>query len=172
MEPSRIVAGDTASWTTQLGDYPASAGWVLTYYLSKLGGSTTPITFAATASGDAHLVTVSAATTSAWAVGTYHWTAVVTKAAERFTIGRGALEIAPDPSVAHDGRTHAEKCLVSIETALESAVGTATVECELDGVRVRKDRKELLELREYYRLELKRERGRSPISVWPVRLVR
>lgn len=172
MEPTRIVAGDTASWSTQLGDYPASSGWVLTYYLSKVAAAAAPITVTSTASGAEHLITIAATTTAGYAVGTYHWTAVVTKASERYTVGTGTLEVAPDPSASHDPRTHAEKCLASIETALESAVGTATVECELDGVRVRKDRPELLKLREYYRLEVKRERGRSPITRWPVRLVR
>jgi len=172
MEPARIVAGDTASWSTQLGDYPASAGWVLTYYLSKTGTSAAPIPVVASASGDLHQVAVPATTTKDWPVGAYHWTAVVTKGAERHTVDRGTITVAPDPSTTYDPRTHAEKCLASIEKALESAVGTATVECELDGVRVKKDRKELLDLREYYRREVNRERGRSPITRWPVRLLR
>jgi hypothetical protein len=169
MEPTLIVAGDTASWLTQLEDYPAPS-WVLTYYLARNGAAPTAV--AAAADGLSHLVTIPAATTSAYVVGAYHWTAIVTKGTERFTVGRGTMQVDPDPSTTHDPRTHGEKCLASIETALESAVGTATVECELDGVRVRKDRKELLELREYYRLEVRRERGKSPITRWPVRLVR
>jgi len=172
MEPARIVAGDTASWTAQLGDYPASAGWVLTYYLSKLGATATPIEITTSPSGSDHLVSVPASETSTWDPGSYRWTAVVSKGTERHSAGSGTFLVMPDPSSSHDARTHAEKCLASIETALVSAVGTATVECELDGVRVRKNRKELLELREYYRREVNRERGRSPITRWPVRLTR
>ena len=172
MEPARIVAGDTASWTARLGDYPASAGWVVTYFLSKIGAAAAPIEITSTASGDDHLVEVPATETAAWTPGIYRWTGVATLGAERHSFGPGTLAVVPDPSQAHDARTHAEKSLASIEAALESAVGTATVECELDGVRVRKDRKELLELREYYRLEVNRERGKSPITRWPVRLRR
>jgi hypothetical protein len=118
-EPSRIVAGDTVAWLKSLSDYPASAGWVLSYTFIN---SATKITATATASGAEHLVTIPAATSAAYTPGTYTWQAVATKAAERYTVGTGALVIAPDLTAAatYDTRSSAKKALEAVNLALES----------------------------------------------------
>ena len=68
LEPSRVTAGDTITWLRSLADYPASAGWVLSYTLIN---SAAKISITATASGADHLVTVAAATSAAYTPATY-----------------------------------------------------------------------------------------------------
>jgi hypothetical protein len=65
----QVAAGDTLTHSVTLSDYPASAGWVLSYRLIPRTGSA--ITFNAAADGDNFAVSVAAATTSAWTAGTY-----------------------------------------------------------------------------------------------------
>ena len=167
-EPLSITAGDTVSWTRTEAQYPASAGWVLTYYLSC--GPAAPIALTSTASGDDHAISAAAAITAEWPAGEYHWTVRVSKTGgEVHSLGSGVLTIAPDPSTAADRRTNAEKCLASIDAALEKSVGSATVECELDGVKVKKDRTELIRIRDYYRSEVRRQRGGAVLRQIQVR---
>lgn len=118
-EPGRLTAGDTVTWLKTLSDYPASSGWVLTYTLINAAAK---ISITATASGADHLVNVAASTTAAWAAGTYTWIAVVTKAAERYSVGQGSIIVAPDLTAAslYDGRSTAKKALEAVNTLLET----------------------------------------------------
>ena len=119
LEPSRVTAGDTITWLRSLADYPASSGWVLSYTLIN---SAAKITITATASGDDHLASVAAATSAAWAAGTYTWHAAVTKAAERYTVGTGQMVVAPNLAAAStfDTRTSARIALDAVNTALQT----------------------------------------------------
>lgn len=119
-EPSRVTAGDTIAWTKSLTDYPASAGWVLSYSLRSLLGS---IDFSASASGDDHVVSQSAATSAVWKAGTYAWQSYVTKGAERHTVGSGQIIIDANfaISVGHDGRSEARQILDNLMTAYKTA---------------------------------------------------
>jgi hypothetical protein len=108
IEPSVIVAGDTAKWTKSLADYLASDGWALSYTLVNAANR---YTFSATASGDDFAVTVAAATTTAYAAGLYDWRAQVAKAAEVFTVGSGQFTVQPSFAAATDGRSSAKKSL-------------------------------------------------------------
>jgi hypothetical protein len=118
-EPTRVTAGDTITWQKNYTDYPASSGWVLSYTLIN---STTKLTITAAASGADHLVSVAAAVTAAWAAGAYTWQAVVTRAAERFTVGQGHITVAPNLAAAttYDTRTVARKALDAVNAALET----------------------------------------------------
>jgi len=118
-EPLRLPAGDTLAFTKSLSDYLASDGWVLSYTLIN---GTHKITFAATASGADHAVNVLAATTAGWTAGTYTWQSVVTRAAERYTVGQGSMVVAPNFAAAttYDARTSARKALDAVNTALET----------------------------------------------------
>jgi len=60
-EPIQITAGDTLSWQRSFSNYPASAGWQLTY---ELRGNGQAIEFSSTANGDTHVILVSAAITA------------------------------------------------------------------------------------------------------------
>ena len=118
-EPSRVTAGDTITWLKSLTDYPASGGWVLSYTLIN---SAAKITATAAASGADHLVTISAATSAVYTPATYTWHAAVTRGAERYTVGTGAIVIAPNLAAAttYDTRSSAKKALEAVNLALES----------------------------------------------------
>lgn len=117
--PTEITAGDTLSWKITLGDYPASAGWVLTYALVNAAGQ---LTITAAASGDDHLVTVTAATSAAYAPGTYSWQAYVTKTTERYRVGNGMLVVLANLAAQVGGldlRTPAKVALDKIDAWLK-----------------------------------------------------
>lgn len=163
-EPSALRAGDTATWTKSLGDYPASAGWVLSYDLVKTG---TRINFSSTASGDDHLVSVAAATTSGWASGQYQYAAKVTKAAEVYTVQTGSIEILANYTAATSGlddRSHARKTLDAIEAWIEGRdVGVA--EYEIAGRRMKYiPVEQLIVLRDRYRREVATEDAASRLA--------
>lgn len=117
-EPQAVTAGDTIAWTKSLPDYPATEGWTLAY---RLINSAAKYDITAAASGADHAVSVSAATSASWAAGVYSWQAVVTKAAERYTVGEGTLTVKPNlAGVSGTGletRTTARKILDELEEA-------------------------------------------------------
>jgi hypothetical protein len=88
-EPENFNAGDTVSWKKSLSDYKASDGWVLKYAARGAGS----INLTASADGDDHLTSISAATSSTYTAGTYKWLAYVEKAGERYTVGEGYWDI-------------------------------------------------------------------------------
>lgn len=119
-EPTEVTAGDFVTWQISLPDYPASAGWVLSYAFVKTG---TQITVTASASGDDHLVAVAAATSAGWTAGTYQWQARVTKTTEVYTVRKGSLTIQPNFAAAssgYDGRSHARKVLDALNAWIEN----------------------------------------------------
>ena len=138
-EPSSATAGDTLKWTKSLADYPATAGWVLKY---RLINAVAKIDFTAAASGADHAVTVSAATTAAWAAGTYDWQAYVEGgASERHTIGTGRVIIKPNlaaQATGYDARSTARKTLELIDAAMLAHGSKAwTAEYEVAGRRMK-----------------------------------
>lgn len=138
-EPAFIQAGDTTTWQKALPDYPASAGWVLSYRLINSAGA---IDITAAASGDDHLITIPAATTAAYPAGTYTWVATVTLAAERYTLGRGTVTVQPDLAAqpaGFDARSTAQKALDDLRAALLRWLSTSghVQEYEIAGRRMR-----------------------------------
>ena len=118
-EPSSVTAGDTVTWLKSLADYPASSGWSLAYRLINAAGK---IDITASASGADHLVSVAAATTANWLAGDYDYIATVTKAAERYTVGTGAMVVSPNLAAAttYDTRSSARKALDAVNLLLET----------------------------------------------------
>lgn len=124
-EPSLIYAGDTLAFSKSLPDFPASAGWTLTYYLLK---TSTSISFAASASGDDYSISVPAATTSAWTSGDYDWFAEISKGSssvvERYNVAQGHVRIkksAASSSTGADHRTVAKKMVDAFEAYFASS---------------------------------------------------
>ncbi len=118
-EPSRFTAGDTIAWCRELADYPANAGWVLSYTFINATAK-----FTATAAGDGafHTTTIPAATSANYTAGDYTWQAVVTKSAtsERYTVGNGVTTVAPNLAAATtlDTRSTAKKTLDAVNAAM------------------------------------------------------
>lgn len=138
-EPASVTAGDTFTWTKSVPGYPASEGWALSYVLIN---ATSKIQLSATAAGDDYLVAVAASTTAAYAAGDYAWQAMVSKSAERYTVGSGRITIAPNIAAlgAFDGRSNARKALEALEEAYVAYIsnGQAHVaEYEIAGRRMK-----------------------------------
>lgn len=140
IEPSSVTAGDTVTWSRSLSDYPASSGWVLKY---RLINATSKIDITATASGADHAVSVAKSTTAGWGAGWYDWQAYVEKAAERFTVGTGRIEIKPDladvVASGFDNRSQARQILDSLMAAYKNAVSSRAfvLEYEIAGRRMK-----------------------------------
>lgn len=121
-EPLRVHAGDSLTWRRDdlTADYPATAGWVLTYTLVS---PTKAITVAAAADGAAFLVTVPASDTAGWTPGDYTWAAAVAQGLQRITIAQGRLAVLPNVAGALGGldvRSPARQALDAVNAALAS----------------------------------------------------
>jgi hypothetical protein len=121
-EPTRVHAGDSLTWRRDdlTADYPATAGWALSYTLVSPSKA---ITVAASADGAAFLVNVAASVTAGWSAGDYTWAAAVTNGAQRVTIGQGRLTVLPNVAGAVGGldvRSAARQALDAVNAALAS----------------------------------------------------
>ena len=94
-EPGLIVKGDTIKWIKTLADYPAPT-WVLKYAFRGAGS----IDVIANAAGSDHSITLSAASSAAYLVGAYSWSAYVEQVGERYTIGSGSSTVKENPTAA------------------------------------------------------------------------
>ena len=164
-EPTSFTAGDTVAWTKSLADYPASASWVLAYVFIN---ATAKFSVTAPASGDDHAATIAAATSAAFTPGTYSWTASVTKAAERFTVGTGSAIVLPNLAAAstYDTRTAARKALDEAEIALATYGAKAYLQAfELNGRSQRfHDPGTFLAWRDKLKAEVRREENAAAIA--------
>lgn len=115
-EPTAFTAGDTVSWTRTLADYPASAGWVLSYTFINASAK---FSATGTASGDDHAITLSAAATAEFAAGDYAWQSRVTKGAESYTLATGRTIVKPSFAALAtlDSRSPARRALEAMESA-------------------------------------------------------
>lgn len=129
-EPTSFRAGDSAAWTATLQDYPASAGWTLSYRLLSQAGvaqdiETTPV-------GDDYHVSLTTADTAAWPAGNATLVKIVSKGSERITLGAPVVAILPNLATAptYDGRTQNEKGLADAEAALAAYVAAGQMHVE------------------------------------------
>lgn len=138
-EPASIQAGDSITWQRTLPEHPASDGWQLSYRLINAGAR---IDIVAAADGDAHLVTIAAAISAAYAPGTYTWLAAATRTTERATVGQGTVTIKPDWAASAggaDARSPAVRALDDLRAALLKWLATSgqVQEYEIAGRRMR-----------------------------------
>jgi hypothetical protein len=120
MNIAQIIAGDTLQFRTSVPDYPADAGYTLTYRLVPRAAGA-PIEIVATADGAEYVVSAAASATAAWTPGEYSWHAYVEQGGARYTKGTGAVTILPDPAAiaaGTDTRTQAEIALAAAKQAL------------------------------------------------------
>jgi hypothetical protein len=117
--PSSITAGNSVSWLLTFSDYPASAGWVLGFYLVN---SARAFNFTASSSDDSYLVDLTATATALYVAGDYKYTALVSLGTERYTVETGSITILPNPStlVTYDGRSQAEKIVYYLKASFET----------------------------------------------------
>lgn len=161
-EPARVIAGDTAKWLKTLAEYPADAGWVLSY---ELVSSAQRYTFSATASGVDHLVAVAATVTADWAPGEYQGRGRVSLAGEVYTVAQWALQVAPSFSAAVDARSAARRTLDAIEAVLEGRASSATQEYSIAGRSLKYvPIPELLTMRDRYRQDVAAEENAANLA--------
>ena len=136
VEPATHVAGDTLKFTKLFSDYAPADGWTLSYTLVQ---SAVRIQFSGSDNGDgSHLINVAAATTALWTAGNYDWQSYVTKSTERYSVGRGRIEILANfatQSTGLDARTTWRRTVEQLEAGLLTlASGAAdTIRIEHDG---------------------------------------
>jgi len=160
-EPASVTAGDTIQWTKALPDYPASAGWVLSYAFTGPG----KISFTGTASGDDHAITVTAAQSAVWAAGNYIGQAYVTKTTERYTVATGLLLAVAENIASVSGLSWARRCLVAIKATLEGKAGSDLLSTKINEKELRKyTPAELIPLYRFYESEVAKEDAASRMA--------
>lgn len=155
IEPLEIIAGDTLTWKKSLPDYPATSGYTLKYRLINAAGK---IDITATASGDDHLINVSAATTAAYTPGTYTWTSFIEKGAdaslERYTIMTGTIIVKPSlatQTAGYDTRSHVKKVLDALDSLIEGKASRDAMQISIAGQTITKmSPEELIKWRSHY----------------------
>lgn len=155
-EPASLIAGDTAKWYKTLADYLPADGWVLSYTLIN---ATSKITFSASTSGTDYLVNVAAATTAAWAAGSYSWRAQVSKAGEIYTVGSGTITVQPAFAASTlDNRSFARIALANIEAYLQDSANLAASRYQIAGRELQRHSfSDLLKARDKFRIEVAQE---------------
>ena len=123
-EPISFAAGDTLQWRRQLPDYPANAGWVITY---ALVGGPQPITFNSTvdADGISFDIYVAPAITGNWAPGDYILVGYVGNGADRHQIYYADCPIYQNQEAAIPGQnqqTVAQQNLAQIKIAFSGHI--------------------------------------------------
>jgi len=134
--PKKITAGESVSWSVTLDDFPASAGWVVTYTLVK---SDTRIQIVSTANGINHLVEIPYTTTADYTAGEYRYQAHVSNAVERYQVATGIIEVLPDfatKTTGHDARTWLEIAIDALEAAIEGRASKTQLQQSINGIQV------------------------------------
>lgn len=131
--PAIIYSGDTVRWNeSATTDHSSSAGWVASFALRHGTGNDALNVTGVADGGGGWTFTLTAAQTATLHVNGHYWQIVVTKAAERFTLGTGSLEVKaniPASGNTYDGRTQAQIDLEAVRAAMRAIVtGGATQE--------------------------------------------
>ena len=115
--PATIRAGDSLDAVWTLGDYPATAGWVVRLTLIN---STARYQSTAIGSGSTHTLAVIASVSAAWVAGQYAWAIDATLGTARHTLASGSVQVLPDLVAVStlDTRSNYRKALDAAETAL------------------------------------------------------
>lgn len=167
---AQLAAGTTLKTNVSLPDYPASAGWVLSYRLTPVSAGT-PRDITATAAGDDHAVLVPRATTAAWVPGVYTVTAWVDNGTERYSVDSeaGRITITPDPAALTAGadlRSQAEIALANVQALLQGKASSGTAEYTINGRQLKSySLAELMRLESKLKTDVDRERisaGKAP----------
>jgi len=156
--PASITAGLSFQATLAVPDYPAPA-WQATAYLR----GPAVINLVGADQDGAHHFTANASATKDYKPGRYWYVIRVTDGADTVQIETGVVEILPDLSTVtgtYDGRTQAQIALDAIDAVLGRR---ATIDQERYRINNRELYRtpisDLLKLRSYYAVQVKRERG-------------
>lgn len=158
--PNNFTAGVNFSASVIVSAYPAPE-WVVSAYLRG------PDSIDLTAEGNntEHKFAVSAAETATWASGTYWVSIRATRGADAFEITKRQLDIQPDLATVaapYDGRSQNEVALEAINAVLAKR---ATIDQQRYTINNRElwrtNIADLLKLRSFYTVAVRRERRRA-----------
>lgn len=163
-EPSVIVVGDSVAWTKSFPDYPATAGWTLSYSFQIPGSIEDPITFNAVSAGANYSISQTPTETALWVPGNYTWTSFVDNGIDRHTVGTGSISLVPNPSEPF-GATHASRTLHLIELAIEGRIPAQLEQTTIAGQSIlRIPLSQLMDLRLKYQAEVRAEQDRVRVA--------
>ena len=139
-EAMEVAAGDTIKWTKCFPNYPASAGWVLSYSLRNAQSQIDISGAMITASGDCFAVSVAPTDSATWADGDYDYQAYVTNGADRYTVEVGRIRVLQNlaTQATVDNRSHNQKMLDAIVSLLENRATADVDEYSIDNVHLKK----------------------------------
>lgn len=129
--PAIIYAGDTVKWNEPATpDYSSTASWIATFALRHgTGNDALTITGVADGAGGWNF-TITATQSAALHVNGHWWQLVVTKAAERYTLGTGDLTVKaniPASGNTYDGRSQAQIDLEAVRAAMRGRIAGGEV---------------------------------------------
>jgi hypothetical protein len=158
--PAEITAGLDFQARVLLSAYPAPA-WTLQAVLR----GPAPIDLTATADGAEHVFTANAATTAAWAAGTYWYSLRASNGASTVEVEKGRLIVEADLAAVtgvFDGRTENEKALDAINAVLAKRATMDQQRYVINNRELwRTPIADLLKLKTSYVAAVRRERARA-----------
>lgn len=167
VEPDYFSAGETTQWSRTFANYPATAGWAVTYYFA--GADVFQV--AGVASGDGFTFTLGAQDTSGKKPGTYQFRAYAEQNAgatlQRYLLKIGTVQVLPDITAATPGdfQTHEERTLAILVAALEGRLTADIEDYQVAGKSVRKiPVVELRRLKAEYAWAVYRQRHRGQMG--------
>lgn len=164
-EPTHPIAGDTWSWRKSHPDFPASAGWTLSYSLRGPINLIWDVSWVSV-DGDTWIITIPASATALLPAGRYrvaaHFAGGGAHASERYTEALPALQVLANLATVAPGDaiSHAERMIPLLEQAIESLASTNIKFYQVGQRMVTKhDLPELRRQLGFYRAELRRQRS-------------
>lgn len=155
-----LIAGDTLDFDVSVPDYPATAGYTLTYRLIPRAAGTA-IEITASANGADYAVEVGASTTATWSAGEYTWASYVTLAGARYTIDQGQITIKANPATlaaGTDTRSEAAIALAAIRAVIANRATLDQQEYTIGGRSLKRTpMADLIMLLRHYEAEVARE---------------
>ena len=171
-EPADLIAGDSLAWQREFADYPASAGWTLTYVLNSATARFVVNPADVTTLGDTFNLAIPGSETKLWTPGEYQWLAVAQLAAvpgppavpaQRFTVALGRVVVSVDildSTAPQDTRSPNEITLANIELQLSGRANDGVQEYTIQGRMLRRySLSELMQLRTLYLSLVRQERA-------------
>lgn len=168
-EPTIVTVGDFIQWKRSdlVDDYPPSL-YTATYIARITGGGANEITLQGTDETTHYLFSVSSAVSADFVPGYYHWQLEIVRNSdsERIVVDTGTFTANVDLDVnASDPRTHAEIMVDKIESILTGRADSDVANYSIkDRSLTKLSISELLQWRDYYKLELRKEKTAQLIA--------
>ena len=168
-EPTIVTVGDFIQWKRSdlVDDYPPSL-YTATYIARITGGGSNEITLIGTDETTHYLFSVSSTVSADFVPGYYHWQLEIVRNSdsERIVVDTGTFTANVDLDVnASDPRTHAEIMVDKIESILQGRADSDVANYSIkDRSLTKLSISELLQWRDYYRLELRKEKTAQLIA--------